>query len=151
MTIWQVVFSCSIWLAVWHGRPRPVVAVAIIADFAASMFFSGDMVSVAVADVAAAALIVGKSTRCTIIAALFIAMLPIYYIGQTFGLSYKTSYGLVYALGYAQLLIMGRADDGLRKMFRHRPSCVRYRNGRRVSVPASPVCKITSCRDHEEG
>jgi hypothetical protein len=107
-------------LAFSTGRPRRVIVGAMTFNLVATVLLAHDPVSVVVADLLTAGLLIGEGRRANIVALFFVAMQPVYVAGHYLGLNYSVIYALIDVLAYAQLCVIGGWDVGLRRLYRSR-------------------------------
>ncbi len=131
MIDWSQWLYCSLLaLALYTGQPKPFVAFAMCFDLAGTVLFAADPVAVATVDMMAIALLIGEGRRANTIAALFVAMQPLYVL-HAFGLQLWAVYALVDCVAYLQLFILGRGDVGLVRLCR---AALGYLRGRDRAV-----------------
>jgi hypothetical protein len=130
----QLVFTALLLLAIRTGRPKPIVTFAMVGNLAATMLLSLDPLDVAVADLVAVILLVGASARANIVAALFVAMMPVYIMGAALGLQPWVIYTAVDVLAIMQCGVLGGWDRWIWRMGHRRGSGDRRRAGGAAAV-----------------
>lgn len=96
------------------GRPHPIIMAALVGNLLATMLLAADPVSVAVADVTAAAvLLVAGTRRAYVIAALFVLMQPIYFAAWLYSWPNWITYTCIDLIAYLQLAVAGGMDRPL--------------------------------------
>lgn len=118
VTIWRAVLMLGFVLAVCFGRPSPRVISVMVCNFTASVVFADDLITVGIADLLAAIVLLGGCKRAQIVATLFSVMCLIYVSGQWLGLSLWSIYAIIDLLAYAQLAVIGGLDRGIRRLAR---------------------------------
>jgi hypothetical protein len=114
----QFLYTAALLLAIRSGRPAPVVTAAMFMDLAGTMLLHHEPGQVAIIDLVAIVMLAGNGTRSNVIAALFIVMQPIYML-HSFGLSNTAIYTIVDLIAYAQLIVLGGWDVGMRRRARN--------------------------------
>jgi hypothetical protein len=102
-------------LSCYTGKPKPIVWVAMWGDLVATILLHRDPGEVATADLVAFALLLGSAN---IVAAIFIAMQPIYIAGHYFGLNEGSIYTIIDIMAFVQFAAIGGWDAGLGKLRR---------------------------------
>lgn len=96
------------------GRPHPLIVLALAGNLLATMLLAADPVSVAVADVTAAAvLLLAETRRAQVVAALFVAMQPIYFAAWLYSWPNWVTYTCIDLIAYLQLAVAGGMDRPL--------------------------------------
>jgi hypothetical protein len=130
----QALYIGLLALALLYGRPQAVVWVAIIGDLAGTMLLADDYRAVAVIDIIAASLLVGRHWRQNVVAAIFLLMQPVYAVAQMFDFPHWITYGCVDAMAYCQLGVIGGVDRGMGRSLRVAHRLLHHRS---ASVAAS--------------
>lgn len=129
----QEAYLASLGLALIIGRPAPVVVLAMVGNLLATMILTQSLVAVAVADLAAAAVLLGGGERAVAVAALFAVMVPVYFAAYLAGWPAATTYAIVDALAYLQCGIIAHVDHGMGRLAR---GVGGFFGARRVSMAA---------------
>lgn len=109
----QVLYAGLLALALIAGRPPLIIAAALVFDFAATMTLAADPVSVAIVDLIAILMLIGRGARANIIAGLFVIMQPLYIAAHNQWLSHAAAYSIVDLIAYVQLGVAGGMDRGI--------------------------------------
>lgn len=125
----QVLYATLLALAIWVGRPGWGIALAMVANLAATMVLAGDPLAVGMADLVVCSWLLAIGTRqALIVAAIFATMQPVYVAAWAFGWPGLATYAIVDALAFAQLWVISGASgghgDGWRAFARRRGSAV---------------------------
>jgi hypothetical protein len=115
----QFAVTAALALALYTGRPRPIVALAMVGNLFASMALGGQPIALAVADWVSIALLIGEGRRAAVIAALFLVMQPIYVAGHYLGLRHSVIYTLIDVIAFVQLSVLGGWDAGMGRLAGH--------------------------------
>ena len=126
----QYLYVSALALAVLIDRGR--LSAIMVANFAATVAFASAPQMVAVADMLTIAALLFIDARARIIAALFVTMQPVYFLGNLFGVQNATTYTIVDCIAYLQLAVVGRGGWG---MGRRAWAGARLRLGRVYSAP----------------
>jgi hypothetical protein len=126
----QYLYLSALALAVLIDRGR--ISALMVANFAATVAFAAAPQVVAVADMATIAALICIDTRARIIAALFVTMQPVYFLGPLFDVQNSTTYTIVDCIAYLQLAVLGHDGWG---MGRRAWAGARLRLGRVYSAP----------------
>ncbi|MGL4309810.1 MAG: hypothetical protein ACRCSU_04930 [Paracoccaceae bacterium] len=113
MDAWQMIFGSALALACIAGRRDRLIVGVMLANFAATVAFAEQPLTVGFADILCMTLLLTGSARARVVAAFFAAMSAIYPIGVWFGLTPATIYTIVDALAFLQLVVVGRGDHGI--------------------------------------
>ncbi len=112
----QFAYIAALGLALWAGRPARVVVFVMVGNFLAGAFLAADPLDVALVDIGSAVILIGYDVRRNIVAAVFCLMVVMAVAGDAIGLSRAQIYTMVDLLAVVQLLVIGRADGGLRRL-----------------------------------
>ncbi|MGB3316069.1 MAG: hypothetical protein WBB85_16835, partial [Albidovulum sp.] len=133
----QYLYVSALALAVLIDRGR--LSAIMVANFAATAAFSSAPQMVAVADMVTIAVLLFIDARARIIAALFVTMQPVYFLGGLFDVQNATTYTIVDCIAYLQLAVVGRGGWGMGRggwgMGRGAWAGARLRLGRGNSAP----------------
>lgn len=134
MSEWQVLYLVLIVAAsIWCRDGR--IAAVMWGNFICSIALAASFELVATVDLVSICFLAGRNMRRNIIAALFVFMVPIYFIGTAANQTYAAS-AVVDFLAYLQLFMMGRGDVGMGNLAR----CLRRgRTGASAAVEAGPA------------
>ena len=118
MTIWAAIYLTMLFAAVGFGRPPRMLIAVMAANFALGMIVRDSVTSVAVVDLACAALLLGISSRAYVVAGLFALMVPFYVAGNYFQWQNSTTYTIIDLIAYTQCGVIGRVDGGISGLYR---------------------------------
>lgn len=130
MSDWQALYAAAFILVLAFGAPNLFVARVMAVNFLITMALGGDELSVAVLDLLCIAALVGQGPQARVVAALYILMVPIYIAGRANQWPADTTYAIIEALGYGQLMVMGNVGGGMGRRCRN---TLRRHFGRSVS------------------
>jgi hypothetical protein len=122
-------------------RPKPLVWVAMIGNFIATMVLRDSPLAVGVADVTAGALMLLAGPEMWAIAAIFAIMTCIDVAAWQFGFNLNATYAIIEVLAYIQLIII--AGGGFGRKYRHRNN-PRRAGDRRASYPVGGMARLGS-------
>jgi hypothetical protein len=130
----QIVYAVILASAIYTGRPAPIIIFAMTGNFLGTMLLAQEPLDVAIVDLVAVILLAGSSRRGNVVAALYVAMIPIYLAGPALGLPPWVVYTAVDVLAILQCGVIGGWDQGLGRI----GGGGRYRNRRHAGglVPA---------------
>lgn len=151
MSGWQIMFGAALLAASCVQWRNPLFIVAMWANYLATLTLNADMVTVIVFDLLAAALLVMRGARESVVAALFLCMIPIYCLTIFGEWPPATTYGIVEIVAYIQLLVMGRIDGGLRAIRGWLSGRGEPRPDRHAALPQGPITRVTAQHDAREG
>jgi hypothetical protein len=140
MDLSQIAFLSALALACWFGRREPMIGLVVALNCFATIASAGSPLTVAIADLLAIAVLMVGNARSKVVAAFFVAMVPLYPIGLWFDLPKSTIYTIVDVLAYLQLVVVGRGDNGIGRGLRRAYRLLdrsRVPVGIRASAPAS--------------
>jgi hypothetical protein len=100
------------------GRPRALVAIAMVGNFAGTVAFSGDFIAVGICDAASIAILMAAGRMGMILAALFVLMIPAYLAGYAFALPPHATYAIVDLIAFLQLAVICGLGGGTYRRIR---------------------------------
>ena len=110
----QIIFTTALFGALIYGGPHWRIWMAMICNFLATMTLADTPTTVAIADLAAAAFLLGAGHRAHIVAFLFAVMVPIYWAATVFPQwPSSATYAIIDAIAYVQLGVIGYGGGGL--------------------------------------
>jgi hypothetical protein len=112
MTDWQLLYAGLLTLATLTGRPHKALLLVMWGNFCLTLLVNGDPRAVAIADIICASVLVMRTPREAIIAALFLIMIPVYILSHHLSWPAGATYAIVDIIAYAQLCVMGKVDGG---------------------------------------
>jgi hypothetical protein len=118
---WAIIFYAFFVASVIYGGPHWRIFVVMIANFAASMALKDYPTAIAVADLAAAAFLLGAGQKAHIVAFLFACMVPIYWASTVFPQwPNSLTYVIIEFIAYFQLGVISYGGGGIAFIRRHR-------------------------------
>ena len=118
MSGWQAFYIAALTVALSTGRPGFSIVAAMTFDLLASVLFASDPVSVAVADLVAAVILIGHGRRANIIALIFVAMVLLEVIASRLHVENAIIYTVTDVLAFVQCGVIGGADRGVGRICR---------------------------------
>jgi hypothetical protein len=119
MMDWSQIIVALLLAWAWGRGREPMILAALTANFCATMFLAGDAKMVATIDALAfSILLMIDNKRADVVGALFALMIPVYWLGAVSGYQPWVAYVVVDLLCYAQIMVAGHGDNGLRNMGR---------------------------------
>jgi hypothetical protein len=112
MDDWQLLYAGLLTLATLMGRPHKALLLVMWGNFVLTILVNGDPRAVAIADIICASVLVLRTPREAIIAALFVLMIPVYILSHHLSWQIGATYAIVDAIAYAQLCVVGKVDGG---------------------------------------
>ena len=100
------------------GRPRALVAFAMVGNFAGTVAFAGDVIAVGICDAISIAMLLAAGRMGMILAALFVAMTPVYLISYMLDLPPHATYAIVDLIAYLQLAVICGLGGGTSRRIR---------------------------------
>ncbi len=112
----QLAYLACLCAAILAGRPRLLVVAVMAGNFVLTAFLAESPLDVALADIAAAVILIGPDKRQNIVAAIYCLMVPVYVIADAFSLSRAITFTIIDCMALVQLAVIGHVDGGLRRI-----------------------------------
>lgn len=112
MSFWQIVYLCviggaSVSALAFRARESALLVAVLWFNFIATMFFAHDFRSVAILDIACAAVLAFGNVRAQSVAFIFTLMIPVYFLAFYGEWTNATTYAIIDVMAYCQCAILG--------------------------------------------